>query len=121
MTVYERLDYHRGLTVQKASDRHLVVYNVDGANIAASYIDRNSLPLSFVVDYRLYWVACNGVEECDYLTAVLNSSVVNEAIKPFQTVGLLGERHISKKAPGPSVSGVQWRAIRSSSASHAWR
>jgi hypothetical protein len=31
------------------------------------------------------------------LCAVLNSDIVNLAIKPFQAIGLLGERHIQKK------------------------
>lgn len=35
--------------------------------------------------------------EADYPGAVLNSPVVNEKIKPFQSRGLLGERDIPKK------------------------
>ena len=31
------------------------------------------------------------------MAAILNSTQVNEAIKPFQTMGLLGERDIEKK------------------------
>ncbi len=35
--------------------------------------------------------------KANYLVSVLNSENVNEAIKPFQSLGLLGERHIEKK------------------------
>src|SRR5260221_12870721 len=38
--------------------------------------------------------------EADYLAAVLNASVVNEWIKPFQSRGLMGERDIEKKVLG---------------------
>lgn len=31
------------------------------------------------------------------MAAVLNSTSVNEIIKPFQSTGLLGERHVEKK------------------------
>jgi hypothetical protein len=36
-------------------------------------------------------------DETHYLSAVLNSETVNEVIKPFQSKGLLGERHVHKK------------------------
>ena len=38
--------------------------------------------------------------EADYLVSFLNSEAVNEAIKPFQSRGLLGERHVHKKVLG---------------------
>jgi len=35
--------------------------------------------------------------EEDFLASILNSSISNDAIKPFQSMGLLGERDIEKK------------------------
>jgi hypothetical protein len=49
------------------------------------------------VDHTAYWLSCRSQEEAEYLVAILNSEVVNLAIKPFQSMGLLGERHVHKK------------------------
>jgi hypothetical protein len=46
------------------------------------------------VTYRYY---AKTEKEADYLVGVLNSSVVNEAIKPFQSQGLMGERDIHRR------------------------
>jgi SAM-dependent methyltransferase len=96
-SVYEWLDYQKKLTAQDLSVRHLVVYNHSGKNVAAAYLDRESLPLPFVVDVKLYWGACETRTEADYLVAFLNSERVNQLIKPFQSLGLKGERDIHKK------------------------
>ena len=50
-----------------------------------------------MVDVKLYWAAFSDAEEANYVAAVLNAEVVNASIKPFQSVGLLGERDIHKK------------------------
>lgn len=60
-------------------------------------MDCRELPEHFVVEHKLYWAACRSQDEADYLAAVLNAPAVNEAIKPFQSMGLMGERDIEKK------------------------
>ena len=96
-TATEWLDYSGKLTAQTPRQRYLVLYNAAGTNVSAAYCDRQALPLPFVVEHKLYWAAFQQPEEAHYLTAVLNSTSVNEAIKPFQSTGLLGERDIHKK------------------------
>ena len=96
-TLYQRLDYHAGLTCQTLSAPYLVLYNAAGTNISAAVVDRHSLPLPFVVEHKLYWAAFDSGEEAHYLAAILNSNVPNDEIKPFQSVGLMGERDIEKK------------------------
>ena len=96
-TLYERLDYHAGLTVQNLEHAYLVLYNAAGTNISAAVVDRHSLPMSFVVEHKLYWAAFDTEEEAHYLAAILNSNVPNDEIKPFQSLGLMGERDIEKK------------------------
>ncbi len=96
-TATEWLDYSGKLTAQSPAHRHLVLYNAAGTNVSATYCDRQALPMRFVVEHKLYWAAFEGPEEAHYLTAMLNSESVNEAIKPFQSMGLLGERDIEKK------------------------
>jgi hypothetical protein len=96
-TVYDRLDYQKELTHQNLNRQHLVLYNHSGTNLAASYFDRTSTKYPFIVDVKLYWAAFDSREEADYLTAILNSEIVNSKIKPFQSLGLQGERDIHKK------------------------
>ena len=96
-TLYERLDYHAGLTVQNLNHPYLVLYNAAGTNISAAVLDRHRLPLPFVVEHKLYWAAFDSEEEAHYLAAILNSNVPNDEIKPFQSLGLMGERDIEKK------------------------
>jgi hypothetical protein len=95
--LYERLDYQKELTRQDLSQRYLVLYNHSGQNVAAAFFDRDTQKVPFVVDVKLYWAAFSNPDEADYVSAVLNSETVNAAIKPFQSVGLLGERDIHKK------------------------
>jgi hypothetical protein len=96
-SLYERLDYQKELTRQVLSQRYLVLYNHSGMNVAAAFFDRGSQDAPFIVDVKLYWAAFSNPEEADYVAAILNSETVNAAIKPFQSVGLLGERDIHKK------------------------
>jgi type I restriction-modification system DNA methylase subunit len=95
-TIYERLDYQRGLTIQSLKHRHLVLYNAAGTNVSAAYFDRSEHP-RFVVEHKLYWGAFADASEAHYVVAVLNSETANEVIKPFQSTGLMGERDIEKK------------------------
>jgi hypothetical protein len=96
-SLLERLDYQRELTGQRVTQRHLVLYNAAGTNLCAARVDRKSLAVPFVVEHKLYWAACETAAEADYLAAVLNAPIINEAIKPFQSTGLMGERDIEKK------------------------
>jgi hypothetical protein len=96
-TLYERLDYQRGLTIQDLKHPYLVLYNAAGTNISAAVFHRKSLALPFVVEHKLYWAAFDSAEEAHYLAAILNSNVPNDEIKPFQSLGLMGERDIEKK------------------------
>jgi hypothetical protein len=96
-SVYEWLDYQGKLTSQSLRQRHLVLYNATGTNVSAAYFDRDELPIPFVVDHKLYWAAFSDPDEAHYVVAVLNSETANQAIKPFQSTGLLGERDIHKK------------------------
>jgi len=96
-SVYDWLDYQGKMTNQKLGARYMVVYNAAGTNLAAASVDRQSLPLEFIVEHKLYWAACTTAAEADYVAALLNSEAVNKAIKPFQSMGLMGERDIEKK------------------------
>jgi hypothetical protein len=96
-SVYQRLDYSRELTHQSLRSRFLALYNASGSNLSAAAVDCSALPERFVVDHKTYWARCRSQEEADYLAAILNAPVLDEAIKPFQSMGLIGERDIHKK------------------------
>jgi hypothetical protein len=93
----EWLDYQGKLTAQRPRDEYVVLYNTSGTNVSAVAVRKPDFALPLVFDSTVYSgpVSCAG--EADYLASVLNSTVSNEAIKPFQAMGLLGERHIHKK------------------------
>jgi hypothetical protein len=96
------------LTGQNPSKRYVVLYNKSGKNVVSCVIDRDSLPAftilkteirprGFIVDHELFFYETNDEMEAHYLAAILNSNVVNEAIKPLQPRGLFGERHIHRR------------------------
>ena len=79
----EWLNFLGKLSSQRLTDQLLVVYNASGSDTCAARVNRNALPQRFVVDHKLYWIACRSVVEADFLTAFLNARHVNERIKPF--------------------------------------
>ena len=97
MTLGQWLHYSGKLTSQNLSAPFLVLYNAAGTNISAAVLAREDYPQTFFVDTTLYYYATTDRDEADFLAAILNSRVVNELIKPFQSVGLQGERDIHKK------------------------
>jgi hypothetical protein len=97
VSLYGWLDYQGKLTAQQLADEHLVLYNAAGTNVSAVSVRRSELALPLVAEHKIYWGTVTAAEEADYLASVLNSSLSNEAIKPFQSMGLMGERDIEKK------------------------
>ena len=104
--VLDRLDRYRMLSHQNPSLRYLVLYNARGANAMAYVLDRTSIPQipltkeiglgnrMFVVDHTNYYFGSNNQDETHYLAAILNSSVSNKNVKPFQPRGQYGKRDI---------------------------
>jgi len=54
-------------------------------------------PRVFVADKKTMLYETSDEMEAHYLCAILNSDVVNDAIKPYQTKGLYGERDIVRR------------------------
>jgi hypothetical protein len=57
----------------------------------------NQLANDVVIESTLYHYDTDNAEEAYYLVAILNSSVLDELIKPMQSKGEFGERDIHKK------------------------
>lgn len=100
----QRYDYHKLLTRQNTLDRFRVIYGGSGSNIASCVLETDFEELrlyrrrvsGFVVDTKTYYYRPDTVEEAHYLCAMLNSSVVNEYIKSYQSQGLWGHRDIHR-------------------------
>lgn len=102
------LDYMGKLSSQNPSKRYIVLYNASGTNIASCVVDKQSLPdfkvlkakvkpRGFIVYSKSFFYETNDMDEAYYICAVLNSNVINDAIKPFQPRGLWGEREIQRR------------------------
>ncbi len=99
-----RLDYHGLLTSQNPGKKYAVLYTAVGKNIASCVINKENLPdfygvtpRGFIADHRTYLFETNREDEVHYLCAILNSNVINEAIKSSQTRGAYGERDIHNR------------------------
>jgi len=103
----DRLNYNRLLTKQDPARRFCVLYNGTGSNLTSCVVDRSSLPSfnangtrvncsNFIADVKTWFFETDSEYEAYYLCAVLNSSIFNDAIKPFQPKGLFGARAIHR-------------------------
>jgi hypothetical protein len=104
MRTVDRLNYDRLLTGQPFRSKFFVLYNKSGTNLSAAVLTQaearqiGSLDIQgFVGDMVTYCLATNDELEAHYLVGILNSEVVNAAIKPLQTQGLQGERDIHRR------------------------
>jgi hypothetical protein len=60
-------------------------------------LKENPLLNGVIIESTLYHYETNNLDEAYYLTAFLNSNVLDELIKPMQSKGEFGERDIHKK------------------------
>jgi hypothetical protein len=99
MTLLERWDYQRSLSVQLSPAAVRAVYATSGTLPAAAILhDRAG-----VVDHTLYWLATDDLTEAQYLVAVLNSETVRSRIAAQQARGQWGARHFHKLMFGLSI------------------
>ena len=83
------------LTNQKfTSGKYLVLYGAGGSNVASAYLPLSDENADIVVDQTLYYMVVNSEEEALFITGLLNSDVLSEAITTYQPSGRFGERHI---------------------------
>ena len=107
MNIYQRLDYSGGLTKQSPGATYKVLYNTSGTNLVSCVIKQGPFLRQFgdqklqiqgtIADATAYWYDLDNVDEAFFLCAVLNSSTLNKIVKPMQSAGLFGERHLHKK------------------------
>jgi hypothetical protein len=106
---YARLDYpQKNLTRQRPQAHFKVLYTSSATYLAACVVDQtdkfevdvdgSKLKLkSFIAESKTYWYETDNLGEANYLSAILNSTIVDQIIKPLQTRGLWGARDIHKR------------------------
>jgi hypothetical protein len=107
MTVQEWLDYRKKLSTQNRLAKYKVLYPTSATYLCASVVENKPISFEvegqtvkaqeFVVDYVTYSYDTPDKQEAYYLVAILNSPIVDELLKPMQSRGLWGPRHICKK------------------------
>ena len=104
--IYEWLNYRQKMTSQHPTGFQNVLYNTSGTNLTACVVDATDLDnlkigelvtQGFIAESVTYQLQTESYDESHYLCAVLNSSNVNKAIKPYQPRGTWGARHIHRR------------------------
>lgn len=104
-SLLDRLNYNALLTTQNWAKRYVVLYSATGTNLVSCVVDRRSLetfsvdvrPKGFVADVKTWFYETDVEMEAHYLSAILNSEVINQKIKPLQPRGLFGARAIHRR------------------------
>jgi hypothetical protein len=91
-TLLEQLDYMHQLGAQFPIAPWRVVYTKAGNTLAAAVVRDHAA----IIDHKLYWAAAQSQDEAAYLVAVLNAPVLNDLVRPFQSVGAFGARDFDK-------------------------
>ena len=105
-TIYQWLDYIGKLTSQHPKGYYTVLYGGAGTNLASCVLSPTSKngpevagvnTSGFVADIDTFLLQTQDGHEAQYLCAFLNAPFVDETIKPHQTRGQWGERHIYRR------------------------
>ena len=68
-----------------------MVYTQGGETTGALIEEREA-----IVESRLYWIPCKGIEEAHYLLAIINSDTLQEKVTPLMSKGQFGPRDLHK-------------------------
>lgn len=71
-----------------------VLYGAGGTNVTSTVVDTSTLDFPFVNDQTLYAWKAPSESEAWYVVGMLNSDLINNAIKSKQPVGAFGEQHV---------------------------
>ena len=102
-TLEDQLNYRQKLTRQDPETQYRVLYLASGTNLAGCVVTTERLnedsPITVqdvVVDHKSYLYETNDRDEAYYLSAVINSGVLNDSITNLQSRGEFGARDIHK-------------------------
>lgn len=88
MTLMERIDHMRNLSVQAGPPTIRVLYTKAGTRLSAARIAANDL----MIDHKAYWATARTVKEAAYLIAVINSAAVLAKVTDLQSHGQRDKR-----------------------------
>lgn len=91
--ILEWLDYRHNLTKQPVKGNYFVVYTTSGTHPCACIVEKEE---RLVMHTKTYYANFESFDEALYVCAFINSQVVSELIKPYQSKGLFGGRDIHK-------------------------
>ncbi|MFG3577824.1 N-6 DNA methylase [Micromonospora chersina] len=91
LSLGEQLDFRHKLTAQFPAPSLRLAYSASGMHVAAAIVDDPSA----VIEHKLYWTPLASREEGFFLTAILNSAVLTELVRPMMSYGK-DERDIDK-------------------------
>ncbi|MYC28465.1 MAG: DUF433 domain-containing protein [Chloroflexi bacterium] len=100
-----KLSYQLNWGSETEKERLRIAYSGSGTPTAAMVDSDNTL-----IDYTLFWIPCQGLDEANYLLAIINSETLYEAMKPLMPKGQFGPRHVQKhlwKLPIPEFDPKQ--------------
>ena len=98
LTLLGQLDYYAKLSSQlewqhTVGNRTIrIIYTSAGTPTAALLTENDA-----IVDYKLFWVTCESIEEAHYSLAIINSDALHNAAKPLMSKGQFGARHLQKQ------------------------
>lgn len=100
----EQLNFRNKITNQNPRHPYKVIQNTSGTNVSACVLNlaANDLIIhqrrarAFVAESKTYYFDVTSEDESHYLCAILNTDSVNQAIKPYQSQGLMGYRDIHR-------------------------
>lgn len=105
--IYSWLNYQNKLTSQSSRAKYKVLYNTSGTYLVSCVvkngptsikIDSSQIKISGIIaDTTAYRFDTNDHDEALFISAMLNALIIDSLIKPMQSRGLWGERHIHKK------------------------
>jgi len=108
-TLLGQINYRNKVTSQMANQSYKMIYNKSGTHLAACVLDLSGLPsvhlasninvkpAGFITDMTTYHYESTSLDEVEYLVAIVNSAILDIAIKPLQSRGLFGERDIHRR------------------------
>jgi len=107
LTIYQRLDYSRGITNQSSRTKLKVLYNTSGTYLVACVVINEQCEVTvngtsvesngLIADHKTYCWDTDDEDEAYYLVGLLNAPIIDRLIKPMQSRGDFGERDIHKK------------------------
>lgn len=94
LNLIDNIDYVSKLSYQRAgvsAKTVKVVYAKSGRPTAAIMGDTNA-----IIDHTSYWISTHSSKEAAYLTAIINSGVLEDAVAPLMSKGQFGARDMHK-------------------------